>query len=227
MIKINPAHRIKFLLLILVLSLILLLDQFVKLDIDSIQKALSGLPVFTAALIYIISYVVITFFVFFSKDLLWFMGAFLFGPYFSALFICIAEIINAFILFYLARLLGRSYVENKLSGKYRNLDERLGKLSFFWLFIFRAAPLIPYRFLDLASGLTSMKFRRYLAVVILGTPLKMFWIQYIIYTAGLSIFKDPHFMIAYFLSNKIILSFGFVYLLLAFLAIVKLLRRLK
>ncbi len=220
-------HSVRFIFLILILPLLWLMSRSVRLDISAAQGFLSGLPISLSAPLYVISYVIVTFFVFFSKDLFWFMGAFLFGPFFSALLICIAEIINAFILFKLARFLGRQYVEKRMSAKYRNLDERLKDLNFFWLFIFRAAPLIPYRFMDLAGGLTAMSFKRYLLAVVLGTPVKMFWIQYIIFSVGLSIFNDPAYMMEYFLANKTMLFFGFFYLLLALLAVVKIARRLN
>ncbi|MFA5287334.1 MAG: VTT domain-containing protein, partial [Candidatus Omnitrophota bacterium] len=187
--------------------------------------SLSACPIALSSLLYIIAYVIITFFIFFSKDLFWFMGAFLFGPFLSAIFICIAEIINAFILFYIARLLGRHYVEKKLPGGYRKLDHKLGKISLFWLFVLRAAPLIPHRFLDLASGLTTLRFSKYLIAVIFGTPIKIFWIQYIIYSVGKSIFNSPTVLMEYFLSHKILLFLSFGYIILIIMAVVKMCRR--
>jgi uncharacterized membrane protein YdjX (TVP38/TMEM64 family) len=118
--------------------------------------------------------------------------------------------------------LGRAYVEKKLAGKYRYLDEKLGKVDFFWLFIFRAAPLIPYRFLDLAAGLTSIRFSRYLAAVIFGSPFKMFWIQYILAGVGYSIFKEPLSLVEYFLSNRTLFMFSFIYVIFVIVVIIKL-----
>jgi uncharacterized membrane protein YdjX (TVP38/TMEM64 family) len=142
------------------------------------------------------------------------MAALLFGAAFSTLFICIAETINAYILFYLARRLGRAYVEKSAKGRYKDLDEKLGKISFPWFFIFRGAPLIPYRFLDLAAGLTSIDFRKYIAAVILGSPFKMFWIQYILVGVGRSIFGNPMALVDYFLRNKTLFAFSLIYPLL-------------
>jgi uncharacterized membrane protein YdjX (TVP38/TMEM64 family) len=224
-IKIHKHHRLGLLVLILVICLFYYLSRYISIDISAIEKSLSTFPLAISAPLYVSLYVIITFLLFFSKDLFWFMGAFLFGPFLSASLICIAEVINAFILFYVARLLGRSYVEKKLSGKYHKLDEKLGKMNIFWLFILRAAPLIPYRFLDLAAGLTSLRFRRYLIAVILGTPIKMFWIQYIIYSVGKNIFNDPSALMEYFLSHKILLFLSFGYIILIIMAVVKMFRR--
>lgn len=218
-------YRLGLLILILVLCLSFYLSRYIPQDLQGLQRSLAEFPLAVSAVLYVVLYVIITFFVFFSKDLFWFMGAFLFGPFLSAALICAAEVINAFILFNISRLLGRGYVEKKLSGRYHNLDEKLGKISLFWLFVLRAAPLIPYRFLDLASGLTSLRFRRYLIAVIFGTPIKMFWIQYIIYSVGRSIFSDPKTLMEYFLSHKILLFLGFGYIILIIMALIKMLKR--
>ncbi len=222
--KINK-YRLGLLILILAISLSFYLSRYLPVDIQALQRSLSAFPLAISAVLYVILYVIITFFIFFSKDLFWFMGAFLFGPFMSAALICIAEVINAFILFHISRLLGRGYVEKRLSGRYHKLDEKLGKINLFWLFVLRAAPLIPYRFLDLASGLTNMPFRKYLIAVIFGTPIKMFWIQYIIYSVGKSIFNDPAVLMEYFLNHKILLFIGFGYIILIIMAVVKMFKR--
>jgi len=148
----------QFLIFILALILISYLGRNIPLNPEAIQRSLKGIPLIYSSAIFILLYVVITFFIFFSKDLFWLLGAVLFGPFFSAIFICIAEYINAFILFGLSRFLGRAYIQKSLSKKYERWDEKLGSINFFWLLIFRAAPLIPYRFLDLAAGLTKIHF---------------------------------------------------------------------
>jgi uncharacterized membrane protein YdjX (TVP38/TMEM64 family) len=224
-IKVHKHYRLGLLVLILAVCLLFYLSRYISPDIPGIQKSLSAFPLSVSAPLYVILYVIITFLLFFSKDVFWLMGAFLFGPFLSASLICIAEVINAFILFHISRLLGRGYVENKLSGKYRKLDEKLGKMNIFWIFILRAAPLVPYRFLDLASGLTSLRFRKYLIAVILGTPIKMFWIQYIIYSVGKSIFSDPAVLMEYFLSHKILFYISLGYIILIIMAVVKLFKR--
>lgn len=214
-------HEISFLVFVLILLFIWRFGPRLHFNIQEIQEKLSALPLLYAGLLYIVLYVGITFFIFFSKDFFWLMGALLFGAGLSTAFICIAEIINAFILFFLARHLGRSYVEKKLSSRYKHLDEKLGKISFFWLFIFRAAPLIPYRFLDLGAGLTSIRFRKYLMAVILGSPLKMFWIQHILSVVGKNIFTNPYALADYFLFHKSILLFSFFYIILIVMVVAK------
>jgi uncharacterized membrane protein YdjX (TVP38/TMEM64 family) len=87
--------------------------------------------------------------------------------------------------------------------------------------MFRAVPLIPFRFLDLACGLTGMPFKIYLIAVILGSPLRIFWVQYVLAGLGKSIFNNPYALVEYLLDNKILFMFSFIYLLLVILVAVK------
>src|SRR3989338_551135 len=217
----REKHEIEFLVLVLVIASLWYFGRFLQLDTSGIEDSLKAFPMVYASVLYILLYVIITFFLFFSKDVFWLVGAVLFGAGLSTLFICIAEVINAFILFNLARRFGRTYVEKKISAKYKHLDEKLGKINFFWLFIFRAAPLITYRFLDLGAGLTKIDFRRYLAAVIIGSPIKMFWIQYILYGVGKNIINNPAALVEYFLHNRSLLIFSMVYILLIILVVLK------
>ncbi|KPK98217.1 MAG: hypothetical protein AMJ95_05095 [Omnitrophica WOR_2 bacterium SM23_72] len=203
--------EIGFFLLLAALFLLWFMGRFLNLDTSSLQAALARFPLFFRGLTFIILYVVVTFFVFFSKDFFWLAGALVFGAVTSTLLIVSSELINAFILFFLARLLGRAYVDKRLSSRYRKLDEKLAGLAFFWLFLMRAVPLIPYRFLDLAAGLTRIRFRRYLAACALGTPLKTFWMQSILVSVGDNIYKNPNAVVEYFLEHQVLLFLSFLY----------------
>lgn len=213
-------YETEFLIFIFAIVLIWYSGRYFHIDTHALQGSLERLPLFYSGIVYVALYVIVTFFIFFSKDVFWLMGAVLFGPFLSALFICIAETINAFILFYLARSLGRVYIKRRLSEKYKRLDDKLGNINFFWLFIFRAAPLIPYRFLDLGAGLTRINFRRYLTAVVFGSPLKIFWIQYILFGLGKNAF-NPYALAEYFLNNKALFLFSLIYIILVIGVILK------
>jgi uncharacterized membrane protein YdjX (TVP38/TMEM64 family) len=217
------GNSLKFLALIVFVSALPLLQSFVDFPAYAghIRNILNNFPLLYSSLIYVILYVVVTFFIFFSKDAFWLMGALVFGAGLSALLISVAEVINAFILFSLSRKLGRGFIEKNSPAKYRNFDEKLGHISFAWLLVFRVAPLIPYKFMDLSAGLTKIDIRKYLAAAALGTPFKMFWIQYIISGVGRGVLYDPRAVAEYFLHNKIILVSGLFYLILVVLAVIK------
>jgi len=215
-------QKIKFLIFILSILLVWYLGIFFHLDTVPIENSLKKFPLLYSGVIFIILYVVVTFFIWLAKDILRLMAAVLFGAYLSTLFIWIAETLNAFILFYLARNLGRGFVENQLRANRSNLDDRLGRINFFWLFMFRATPLVAFRFLDLSAGLTKMSFKKYLLAVVLGSPLRIFWLQFILAGVGKNIFNRPEVLTEYLLRNKAILFSSLIYILLVIVVVQKL-----
>jgi len=226
--KINiNSNKAKFLIFALFLFLAWFLGRYTRIDIQALQEYLRVFPGILSGVIFVALYVAVTFFVWFSKDLLRLLAALLFGAFQSGIWVSIAEIANAAILFFLARKMGRSFVEASLKGKYRQLDQRLGKVSFIWLFLFRAAPLIPFRFMDLAAGLTNISFRRYMFAVILGSPLRIFWVQYILAAVGRRVFGNPSLLIDYFLNNRALLILSLIYPVLVIAVALKLRSRGK
>ena len=214
-------NKIKLIIFIIAIILIYYMGRFFPIDTQAIENSLRKFPLFYSGIIFILLYAVVTFFIWLSKDIFKITAAILFGASLSALFILIAETVNAFILFYLARFLGRGFVENSLKGTQKNLDERLAKINFLWLFLFRAVPLIPFRFLDLATGLTNISFGRYLAAVVLGSPLRIFWVQYVLAGAGKSIFNNPWAASEYLMQNKPLFFLSLVYCMLVILVALK------
>jgi uncharacterized membrane protein YdjX (TVP38/TMEM64 family) len=222
-----PVHKnkTKFLILILVLILAWWLGNSVRIDTQGLKASLASLPVILSAAVFITIYVVLTFFIWFSKDILRVIAAILFGAYFSTLFVVIAETINAFILFGLARTLGRGFVEKNLSGKALSLDQRLGQMNFLWLFLLRTTPLVPFRFLDLACGLTKIPFRKYLAAVVLGSWVRVFWVQYPLAAVGQAVFERPAALSEFMAKNSTFFWASLAYLGLVIVVALKLKRK--
>lgn len=204
--------KTKFLVLLIGIFLLWYLGRSFPVKPEGLQKSLERLPVIYSGIIFVVLYVVVTFFIWFSKDILKIVGALLYGAALSTLFIWAAEVANAFILFHLGRYLGRGFVQDSLKGKFHSLDTKLAKVNFFWLLVFRAVPLVPFRFMDLGLGLTKISFGRYLIVVILGSPLRIFWVQYILSGVGAGIFRSPNLLVEYLMANKFLFSFSLTYL---------------
>ncbi|MDD4954017.1 MAG: VTT domain-containing protein [Candidatus Omnitrophica bacterium] len=220
-------YAARFVALLVFVLLVWRLGKYFPVGAGGIQDYLARFPKLYSGLLYILLYVIITFFVWFSKDVFWVVGAVLFGAFFSALYVWIAEIINAVILFYLARSLGRKFVEYYARARFGDLDKKIGCLNFSWFFLLRAIPIVPYRFIDLVAGLTCISFGRYMAAVILGSGVKIFWIQYILAQVGVVIFRDPYVVVEYFLNNRALFYLSLIYLLLVIVVTVKFRVKLK
>jgi len=201
-----------FLFLILILFLSWWSGRYFKIDTEYFRGIFLKFPVVFSGLAFVLLYVVLSFFVWFVKDILKAVGALVFGAILSSLLVYTAEMINAVILFNLSHFLGRDFVKNQLKGNLAGLDERVSKFGFWGMFTLRIVPLLPFRFLDIAAGLTRISFREYYLACLLGSGLRIFWLQFILSAIGLGVFKDVNLVTEYFLSNPVILLFSLAYL---------------
>jgi len=223
---VGNQDKVKFLIFIATLVLFWFLGSYFHIAPDTLESFFIKIPVLYSALIFVFSYVVVTFFIWFSKDVFRVVAAVLFGAYISTIFVFVAEVLNAFVLFFLSRYLGRGFVEKKAGMSFAGFENKLARSGFFWLVMFRLAPLFPFRFMDMAAGLTNIPFKKYLLAVLLGSPLRIFWLQFIFAGVGKSIFYNPQAMVnvltEYLLANKAVFLFSFIYLILIIIVALKL-----
>ena len=223
--------RLKFILLILILATCFWFGKTLAVDFDSIKTYLKNLSPLVSGFIFVALYVSVTFFAWLTKDVFKIVGAVLFGAYLSTFYIWLAEMINALILFHLSRKLGRVFIESQLKGKWARMDKKIEETGFWGIFLLRTVPLVPFRFLDLACGLTRIPFKKYFMIVLLGTPLRIFWIQFILAGVGESITRDPRILIPTLVNclttNSIIFLWSFLYLCAAVVLIIKIKKRLE
>lgn len=208
------GKNFRFLILLAGLIFLWYLGRFFHLDTDAIQNSLAKFPLIFSGLIFIFLYCLVTFFVWFSKDIFRVIAAVLFGPYYSTLFVFSGEVINALILFGLARYLGGPFFAGKVQPDRKNFSAKIARTNFFWLFLFRFTPLIPFRFMDIAAGAANIPFRRYFSAVILGSPVRIFWLQYILSGVGKAVLDDPMRLQEYLLKNRPMFIFSFIYFIL-------------
>ena len=70
--------------------------------------------------------------------------------------------------FFISRNLGREFVERRLKGRFKSLDEKLEKRGFATVLFFRVIPIIPFEVLNYAAGLSKIKFREYFLATAIG-----------------------------------------------------------
>ena len=202
---------LQFILLIFLVVIFLNIGWFFHIDEQWYKSLLSGTPLVLSGVIFIVLYVVVTSLVWLGpKDFFRISSAIIYGPYISTLFVYIAEVINAFIFFQLSRKFGRGFVESKLQGKMKNLDEKIATASFGWIFAMRLF-IVPFRFLDMGCGLTRISFQKYFLIVLLGTPPRLFLFQYLL-SFGMDVVSDPVKLADRLSANPLILWSNVAYL---------------
>ncbi|MFA6281843.1 MAG: VTT domain-containing protein [Candidatus Omnitrophota bacterium] len=193
-------------------------------NMEEIKAFLKSIPYTYSSIAFVVLYILANF-VFFAdiKDLLKPIGAVIFGAYVSTFLIYIAEIVNAFIFFNLSRILGMKFAERIMKGKFHKFYEKLSNISFRWIFILRFVPLVPFRILDVSFGLSKVSFKKYIWAVIFGSPLRIFWIQFILAAIGGFSFAK---MMAYYRENTLISMLTLGYFGIAVLIAVRIKRKL-
>lgn len=93
-----------------------------------------------------------------------------FGPYKALLLSMIGCFTSGTLAFFLAKFLGRSFVDKLLKGKAMKLDSSIEKHGTEIMCIMRLSFIFPYDPLSYAAGLTKMKYRSF----ILGTMIGVF-----------------------------------------------------
>ena len=207
-----------FTLFSLILFGCILSSQSIELDATTLHVSLRQEYLIAACTVYIVLYVVVTFFAWLSKDTFRIAGALVFGAGLSTLLVWASEMCNATILFRLSRRLGRDSVRRAIPVK-SLLVERDSNLGFWGVFALRAAPLLPFRFLDLSAGLTNMPFFHYIAIAALASPARIFWMQSILAALGDAALTHPLLIQQYLLENPMVLIGSLLYLLASIVAI--------
>jgi uncharacterized membrane protein YdjX (TVP38/TMEM64 family) len=201
----------KFILLIACLFLFLVIGHFLSIDERWCKSLLTETPLVVSGIIFIVFYVVFTSLIWLGpKDFFRITAALIYGAYVSTLLVYISEVINAFIFFTLSRKLGRDFVEGKLRGRMRRMDEMTAATGFWWIFAMRLF-IVPFRFLDMGCGLSKISFTKYFSIVLMATPFRLFLFQYLL-TLGFETLRNPSLLAEHFLENPWVLWTNFVYL---------------
>ncbi|HBR14226.1 MAG TPA: hypothetical protein DD723_01595 [Candidatus Omnitrophica bacterium] len=216
--SVQPNKTLKIVLLVIILLACWFLGRYLHIDLEKYQEILLKYPPVLSGVIFVVLYVGLTSLILFGpKDILRIGAAVLFGPYRSTVLVWIGELGNAFVLFHLSRKLGREYVEAKFGFRNQDPDKIKKESGFLEIMALRINPLVPFRFMDLGFGLSSIGFKKYFAAIFLTSLIRVFWLQYILAGVGGNVFKDPSVVMNYLMAHPFILVGSAVYFLAIFL----------
>ncbi len=116
--------------------------------------------------------VVIRLFIGLSSHLILIIGGLAFGAAGGMLWGSIGLVVSSLVLFYLARLLGADWVENRFGDQYRLMLERIKRLGAIAIFAITAHPLGLLTPSHLAAGLVGLNVRQFTLAVALAAPIR-------------------------------------------------------
>ncbi|MBF0384518.1 MAG: TVP38/TMEM64 family protein [Candidatus Omnitrophica bacterium] len=207
----------KFIVFLIVLAVWIALGIFFRVDLSGFKQYLDSLPLWASGVIFIVSYVTLTFIVLIGpKDVFKIIAALIYGAYISTAFVYAAEMVNLIVLFTFSRRLGRDYIALRLKGKMQKIDDYLSQSGFWSIFFLRLFPIVPFRFLDLGMGLTKIGLGKYFLISAVASLPRIFFIQFFL-TLGLDVVLNPVKLNEYLTRNPQVMYLSFAYCLLAFI----------
>ena len=200
-----------FLIFIILVTLFICLSRYLSFDKEFLQAQLNKFPPALAGFVFVVIYVGVTFFIWLGpKDVFRLTAAYLVGPYVSTVWVYTAEMINLLIFFSLSRKLGREFVKEHFKGNWERVDRAVSGTSFWWVFFIRTFPVIPLRFADLGFGLTGIRLSKYLLISAVGTPLRIFVIQFFL-ALGMETVMNPEKFSVYLTAHPKVMIGGLAY----------------
>lgn len=95
------------------------------------------------------------------------IGAILFGTFWGTILTLIGATIGASLAFFIARHLGKDFVDSAVKGKLKEYNKFIEKEGFSAIFYLRLI-FVPFTPLNFAAGLTKVKFKDYFWGTLLG-----------------------------------------------------------
>jgi Uncharacterized conserved protein len=168
----NKKNLLKKLISVLLLLIIVFLilkyrRHFIHINLRDMRRYILSYGEF-ASLIFIVIYSLKPILLVIPTSLMSILAGNIFGPHKAFLMSMIGCFGSGTVAFFLARFLGRSFVNKLLKGKSMTLDSNIEKHGFKIMLLMRLAVVFPYDPLSYASGLTKMKYRDFILGTLIG-----------------------------------------------------------
>ncbi len=147
---------------------------------DKIQEEINSYGS-VAPIAYILIFV-ISLITFFPITIIIVLGAILFGSFYGSIYSIIGALIGAIIAFYIARLLGKRFVDIITEIKFKRIkkyNHQIAKNGFAATFVARISPILHYSGLSYFFGLTRVKFWDYFLGSFFGISIWIIIVTYL------------------------------------------------
>jgi uncharacterized membrane protein YdjX (TVP38/TMEM64 family) len=95
-------------------------------------------------------------------------GGLAFGVLWGAIWSLVGANLGALIAFGAGRFLGKSFIQNIIGDRFRDLLDKLVRNGFYVILYLRLVPVIPYNALNLLAGASPITFRDYIWATLIG-----------------------------------------------------------
>ena len=143
-------------------------------SLEGMQQMVQSKGALLSAVVFIGIFIFVSIAPISARDVLKVLGVALFGPWLSATYLWLADLIAAVCTFFLSKWLGRDLVERLVGRRMGWINQRLEEKGLRNMVILRLLP-VPYRHLNFLSGVTRISFKDFfLGTAIGGYPRALF-----------------------------------------------------
>jgi len=168
--KKSNRNIIKFSALIFFVIAIILLFKYTSIrsyiNATKLQEFIQSFG-FWAPLVYIVIYAIAPILMF-PGSILSLAGGLAFGPLWGTAYTALGATIGACGAFWVARIMGRGFVEKLAKGKSKTFDDSAAEHGLQIILLLRLVPLFPFNALNYAAGLSKIKFKDYFIGTLIG-----------------------------------------------------------
>ncbi|UTR09725.1 TVP38/TMEM64 family protein [Evansella sp. LMS18] len=158
---------IKLALFAAIILLLLWINQsYLRLHPEEIQERMLSLG-WWAPFVFILIFALRPF-VLFPASILAIAGGLSFGPFLGPLVTYIGSLSGAALSFLAVRKAGKSVVQRNWKGKGEKIQRRIEKNGFFYILALRLIPVINFDFVSYLSGLSRVRFSKYIGATMVG-----------------------------------------------------------
>lgn len=123
---------------------------------------------FYAILITLIIFTIKPIFIIIPSSIIAIANGLIFGPFEGFLVTMIGNFISSTIGFFLARILGKDFVQGILGKKFRNFESNIEKKQFLIMMSLRMIPVIPLDPISYACGLSKVSYKKFISATLIG-----------------------------------------------------------
>lgn len=142
--------------------------SFKKIGLHGLRNYILGFGKY-ADIVFVLIYAVKPILFFVPASLMSILAGNIFGPIKGFILSMVGLFLSGTVAFFLAKLLGKPFVEKLLKGKTLKLDENIEEHGFKIMLLMRLSAIFPYDPLSYAAGLTKMRYIDFITATLIGT----------------------------------------------------------
>ncbi|WP_297638925.1 TVP38/TMEM64 family protein [uncultured Clostridium sp.] len=174
MIKVKRIDLLKLLVFagLLIISIVFLVENrqaLMHIKIESIVRFAQAKNTRIYAVIMVLAvFTIKPLFVIIPNSVIAIVSGFMFGPFEGFVISIIGYCISSTICFYIAKLLGRNFMEKIMGEKLGEIERKLQKNQFAIILSLRLIPIIPLGPVNYACGLVGVDYKKFISATLIG-----------------------------------------------------------